>query len=359
MIFSLAFFLLISKSSLSQTDNEKVNELIQEAFELVDDGKYAEGIKLLKQADELDPNNPGIQYEIAFANYLNKNYKEAINVALNIKDKEILKDIYYQVLGNSYDLNGEKDKAIKTYEDGLKLYPNAGRLYLELGVVNINHQDMKKSMSYFEKGIQMAPEFPSNYYWASKVYCNSKQNEVWGLIYGEIFMNLERGSSRTAEISKLLYDTYKQGITIISDTSAEISFANDNIDISNFSNSGKIKLPFGTAIFEPTMLLALVPLSPININSLSRIRESFIKLYYENGYNREYPINIFDYQNKVLQGGHMDAYNHWLLMKGSQDEFDNWIKEKENESKFDDFIEWFKTNQFVITDQNKTYREQY
>lgn len=265
---------------------------------------------------------------------------------------------YFQILGNSYDLYHQPDKAIQTYEEGLKKYPNAGRLYLELGVIHTDSKNMNKSLSYFEKGIQVDPDYPSNYYWASKVFSGSN-NSVWGLIYGEIFMNLERGSKRTEEISKLLYDTYKQGITILSDTAYEVSFASNNIDISYLTAKDKPPLPFGPMIYEPTLLLSLISEKTIDLNSLSRIRERFIKLYYENGYNMKYPINVFEYQNKVLQTGHMEAYNHWLLMIGNENEFDNWIKEKENESKFDDFIEWFKRNQIEITEQNKTYREQY
>lgn len=47
-------------------------------------------------------------------------------------------------------------------------------------------------------------------------------------IYGEIFMNLERNSTRTFEISKLLYDTYKSQITFNKDT-IHVSFSKNNI----------------------------------------------------------------------------------------------------------------------------------
>ena len=72
-------------------------------------------------------------------------------------------------------------------------------------------------MTYFEKGIEVNPMFASNYFRAAKIYCNSSE-EVWGMIYGEIFINLERTNDRTFKISKLLFDTYKSEITFTSET---------------------------------------------------------------------------------------------------------------------------------------------
>ncbi len=78
-------------------------------------------------------------------------------------------------------------------------------------MIQLGKKDYNKALTYFEKGIEVAPNYSSNYYWCARLYCNSTE-EVWGMIYGEIFMNLERNSKRTAEISKLLFDTYKKEI---------------------------------------------------------------------------------------------------------------------------------------------------
>ena len=71
--------------------------------------------------------------------------------------------------------------------------------------------EIMQAIPYYEKGIEMAPEYPSNYYRLARIYCNS-ENEIWGVIYGEIFMNLERNTQRTREISALLYQTYQKAL---------------------------------------------------------------------------------------------------------------------------------------------------
>src|SRR4030095_3920321 len=207
----LILFFLIPSFLLAQPDKEKAKEKVREAIKLMDGGKVDESLTLLEEAFKLDPHDITIPYEAAYAHTLKKDYKKSIEILERLKSHKDATDIFYQLLGNAYDYDKQEEKALSTYQDGLKRFPKSGRLYLEQGIVYLNKEDYNKALSMYEKGIEVAPHFPSNYYWASKIFCNS-DNEVWGLIYGEIFMNLERNSRRTAEISKLLYDTYKQGI---------------------------------------------------------------------------------------------------------------------------------------------------
>ena len=97
-----------------------------------------------------------------------------------------------------------------------------------------------------------------NYYRAARIYCVTNE-ELWGMLYGEIFMNLERGSNRTAEISKLLYDTYKREIKFTSDTSYSVSFASSIIV--EINDKASLSLPYGAMVYEPTLLFSIIEFS--------------------------------------------------------------------------------------------------
>jgi len=178
------------------------------------------------------------------------------------------------------------------------------------------------------------------------------------MIYGELFMNLERGSKRTQEISKLLFNTYKSGIEFTSDTSLNISFSkNSTIDVGDLKDPKKLKLPFGIGLYEPLIGMSIVTEKNIDINSLDRIRTNFVEAYFKNGNNKKYPNVLFDYQNEVLKAGHLEAYNHWILMKGDEEGFDKWISA--NKDKYDSFVTWFSKNQITIDGNHKFYSWQY
>jgi tetratricopeptide (TPR) repeat protein len=342
----------------AQSNEEKALKLGNEAIELMDNGKIAQGLALLEEAKKLDPSKSIYSYEMAYGNYAAGNYKKAIKILEDILDAPDGSDLYYQLLGNAYDNDGNGKKATKVYEAGLAKYPNSGKLYLESGIQQLGFKEFNTALTLFEKGIDVEPDFPSNYYWAAKLFLGASEEEVWGMIYGELFMNMERNSKRTAEISKMLYDTYKSEIAFTSDTSMSVSFSkNATIEISDATDLANIKLPYGVSVYEPVLSIALVGEQQVTPASLDRIRSRFIDIYFQQNQHVKYPNALFTFVKTVKDAGHMEAYNHWILMKGDETDFELW--RTSNPEKWEAFIEWFKQNKIALTQSNKFVRSQY
>lgn len=352
----LAIAAMFAIAVYGQTE-KKAYELGMKAIQQMESGNIKEAIELLEQSKKLDPGNITYPYEISYAHYLDKNYKAAIKVLKGLTKHEQVNGRIWQMLGNCYDMDGKPSKAIATYEKGLKLFPNSGLLYLERGNMEMQKEEYNNALGYYEKGIEVQPQFPSNYYWASKIYLSSTE-EVWGMIYGELFMNLERNSSRTIEISKMLYDTYKSQIQFTSDTSFSVSFSqNILLNIGDVSDASNFKLPFGIGCYEPILMLSLLDEKSIDINSLHRVRSNFLDYYFKNDYHKEYPNILFDFQKTIEENGHLEAYNHWLLMKGDEDAFIKW--HDSNTEKWDAFVAWFTDNPIEVTNEKKFHSTQY
>lgn len=346
---------ILSLTVFAQTNKEEAFKKGGEAIKLMDAGKFDESIKLLEEAQKLDPDRFDYPYEIAYANYAKKDYKSAIKILEKNMNHKNVSELLFQLLGNSYDVLGKTDKAFEAYDEGLKRFPNSGPIYLEKGNVYWGKEEYGKALPYYEKGIEVDPKFASNYYRASRIYCATTE-EVWGMIYGEIFMNLERNSQRTAEISKLLYDKYKSEIKFTSDSTATISFC-QQMSMSVEDMSAKpLKLPF-CMIYEPTLLTAAAFEKVLEINAMDRIRKGFVENYFTMGHDKTHPNILFDYQNKILKEGHLEAYNHWLLMRGDEDGFARW--KSVNKDKYDNFLKWFISNGLKVDRENRFYRGQY
>lgn len=356
-IFVLLFFVVIVfYKGNSETNKETALKKGLEAIKLMDNNKIDESIKLLEESIKLDPDNIHYPYELGYAYYLKKDYSTVnkyLEPLLNHKD---INDRVFQLLGNSYDMMGNSDTAIATYQNGLKIFPNSGNLHLEIGVVYMSKNEFDKALSFFENGIKVSPEFPSNYYWASKIFCSTTE-EVWGMIYGEIFMNLERNSKRTKEISKLLFDTYRSEIKIKDGSNINISFSQNSVIKVDDNSDKNVKLPFGTGVYEPTLIFSILGIKQIDLKNLNTIRTSFVDNYYKFEHNKVYPISIFEYQKKIKDLGHFEAYNYWLLMKGDEEEFELWYND--NKVKWEAFVTWFLKNGFTINENNKFYRDQF
>ncbi len=356
MKYCFILLLFIVQLTFAQSNQEKAFEKGRAAIQLMDNGQVEEAVKLLEEAQKLDPERFDYPYEMAYARYIQQDFKGAIKILEKIESHRDVSDRLYQLLGNSYDNIGNTDKAMGVYERGLMKFPHSGSLYHEQGIVKMNRQEYDEALSFFEKGIYMSPAFPSNYYRAAKIYCSSTE-EVWGMIYGEIFINLERNSQRTVEISKLLYDTYKGQILFTSDTSMSVGFSQQTtMNVSNSAGKKEFKLPYGM-VYELTLMMSIENEKTIDLNSLDRIRKRFVFNYFNQEFGRKYNNALFEYQKQIADAGHLEAYNYWVLMKGNENEFATWVVL--NKEKWDRFTEWFTAHPIKINDKNRFFSGQY
>jgi tetratricopeptide (TPR) repeat protein len=353
----------------AQTNKEQALAKGKEAIALIDEGKLAESVALFEEARKLDPEDIVYPYELALAKYQLKDYDGAVKLLKELVKKKKANGRVYAMLGNVYDDMGKTQKAIDTYEEGIKLFPEVGNIYMERGLVEMKRKEYDKALGYFEAGIKADPLYPSNYYRAAKLFLDSQQ-EVWGMIYGEMFMNLERGSKRTEEISKLLYYTYKGEIKFENDTMKSVSFykTNNTITLPVNIQEGKennlliqllngLRNSFGSGVYEITLSMAIVDEKVINLASLNRIRTNFLRLYEELGHQEKKPVVLFDFQRKVQAAGHLEAYNYWVLGQGDEKALGEWTSE--HPQQWTDFMKWFKDNKIEITADNQFYRKKY
>lgn len=341
-------FLLISNVIFAQTNSEIAWNKAKDAIKLMDDGKIEESIKILEDCKILDPENYTYSYEIAYAHVLKKDYKEAIKILKKTKKYKTANSQVYQMSGNCYSYLGKPERAIKEYEEGMKRFPNSGNLHLEKGNIYLGEEKYDEAIRNYEKGIEAEPMFSSNYFRLAKLYLNSN-NKLAGIIYGELFMNIERTTQRTQEISELLYETYKSSITL-GENESKIEFCDIIIDAKNI-NTDEIKLPF-CAIFGKSFILSIIGQTEFNLKTLSEIRSSFIENYFKEDY-QNYPNVLFDYHKELIDNNLFEAYNYYLFQMGAENEFNEWLDN--NSEKYDKFVEWYTLNENIIkiTNENK------
>lgn len=344
-ILGLLFFL--SNLSFSQSNKEIAIKKAKEAISLMDNGKIEESIILLQESQKLDPENFDYPYEIAYANYLKKDYKKTIEILEKLQNYKNVDVQLYTLWGNSYDLLDNSKKAIEIYDLGIKKFPNKGSLYLEKGVVYEFEKNYNNAIETYQKGISIEPKYPSNYYRLANLYLNST-DKTPGLIYGEIFINLERTTNRTKEISKKLFEAYKNSVVYENKEWKEL-----NLCKKMTMNPEDTKLPF-CMIFGKQFIFGLLnsKSTEINLNSFSQIRQEFLKSYFQKDF-KDYPNILFDYQKKMMDNNLFEAYNHYIFQMGAETEFANWLKT--NEAEYNKFVDWYTKNENIINLTKQNY----
>lgn len=333
---------LAQKKDINNVAKNSNDSLLQKALVSIDDKRYFDAENLLKQALQKDSTNMKCSYELAWTYYCMQEYKKTINILTPFTKKDSCSSDVYQLLGNAYDEMGDKTKAASVYNEGLLKYNNAGNLYLELGNLKYEDGDYQNALYYYEKGIEIDPTFASNYYRASMIFFKSTE-EVWGVMYGEIFMLLEKGSERSKEFSKSLFDTYFSCINLERGAST-VDFNNDIIVYSNSFERPNL-FP---KMFNKLMKEACSGKRFLDLATLIEVRKDFIRRFYNE--EKDFDNILFKYQKQLIDNGLFEAYNYWLFAYGNSKEASSWINS--HKSQWNQFNSWFQNHPLPVDSSN-------
>src|SRR5690554_6052079 len=339
LITAITFSLM----AFSQDDCQKAKENFDNALQSIESKQYVLAEQYLKEAIALCPKEEiKYTYELAWNYYLIKEYKSAIEILTPFMERDSIPADVYQLLGNLWDESNDEGMATAIYDKGFAKHPNAGCLFLERGNISYKNSNYKRALFYYEEGILKDPEYSSNYFRAANIFLGSSE-EVWGIMYGELFMLLERNTLRTQEMSKKLYDVFHD----------EITFSNSGINISLndptiiYSDSPERPNLFPDN-YHNALLKACKGERLINIKTLVDIRTRFIRNFYTQSH--AFKNLLFDYHKKLIDNGHFEAYNYWLFAYGNSTEASKWITQ--NKGQYDSFLKWMESNPIKINSEN-------
>lgn len=286
----LMFAVLSINISAQQPD---ANTLYETAKGFVKQGDYSNAVLVLNRALQQDPDNLDMLKDLAFAQYLQRDFTRALETIKPLLDRKDVDVQAYQVAGLVYKANDDMNEIEKLYKKGLKKFPESGVLYNEYGEFLWAKQDYN-AIKQWEKGIELEPNHSGNYYNAAKYYYFTV-DKVWSIIYSEIFINMESYSRRSIEIKNLLLDSYKK---LFTDT-----------DIMKNQNS---KNEFTIAYLNTVNRQSAIASIGITPESLTMIRTRFV-LDWDDKHASKFPFRLFEYHRQLLREGLFDAYNQWIF----------------------------------------------
>jgi Tfp pilus assembly protein PilF len=289
--FFLLLTTLFSFSSFAQQEDLKT--LQETANNFIKQGDYGNAALVLTRALQQAPENQQVIKDLAFVQYLQRDYNKALNTIKPLLDRRDIEVPSFQIAAMVYKAKEDAGEAEKLYKRALKKFPNSGVLYSEYGELLWARQDYS-AISQWEKGIQADPNYPGNYYHAAR-YHYFTLDKVWSLIYGEIFVNMESYSRRTIEMKNMLLNGYKKLFT-------------DQDMMKNQNNSNDFAVAYLTSMNRQSAVATL----GVTPESLTMIRTRFI-LDWDEKFAGKFPFRLFEYHRQLLKEGLFEAYNQWLF----------------------------------------------
>lgn len=305
LFFSFLLFSLLAITAAHAQDQN----LQQTARTFMQDGDFDNAILVLNRALEADRSNRELQKDLVMAYYYKRNYVKALEGAKVLIDRDDADIVSFQLAGNVYKALEEVKEAQKMYKRALKKFPNSGALYSEYGELLWATKDFS-AIQQWEKGIEVDPSNAGNYYNAALYYYYTK-DKVWGLLYGEIFVNMESLTERATNMKQLLLEGYKEKL-----------FAETDVT----KGQEGLKSDFAKAFLQTMNKQSSLANGGVTTETLTAIRTRFILDWYTAHANK-YPFRLFDYHQQLIKEGMFEAYNQWLFgTVESLPAYDNWTK---------------------------------
>jgi tetratricopeptide (TPR) repeat protein len=351
--FSLLLILLLLGPlvSWSQENDPKKQayELAKEGLNLVNKGRLDEALRVFEEGYRLDPDNPGFQYEMAVVWYLKKDYQRCISILEKVIGDPAANDQYYQLLGNAYDMSGQTAKARKTYAAGIKRFPDSGVLFMESGVLEYVHKNTPEALRYWEAGIVASPGFASDYYWLAKHYASTTE-KIWSVLYGEMFIHLERNSERTLEMSELVYGVYRRAINWKKGDTLRVDFSKYSPVIHTQGQQPPFEQVFSECMYKAADSLIREGADSLGYHEMCRIRGLFLFFWQRSGFSSFYPVIMFDWLSALPDSSYQESFHRWLFLKGNEDAFQSWYYSSPDS--YNAFAAWYRKHPLKISREN-------
>ena len=319
---------LITLSGLAQS-GETVATLQARAKNFIQQGDFDNAALVLRQALVQSPDNLELNKDLVLVYTLKRDYARAREKVIGLCERPDADPVCFQLAGNVFKALEEVKECEKYYKKGLKKFPQSGPLHSEYGELLWSSKDTR-AIELWEKGIELDPGFGGNYYNAALYYYYTTER-VWGLIYGEIFVNLEGLSERGRSMRELLLKGYKEKL-----------FA----DVELKSLSDQTTNAFAKAYLLEMSKQVSLTAQGIDPGTLTQIRAGFLLGWFD-GPAKQFPFKLFDTQRQWLQADLFEAYNQWLfLTPETQAKHDQW--KKDHPEIWSKFLQWQQNRVFRV-----------
>jgi Tfp pilus assembly protein PilF len=206
------YTILLAFAVCAHLQAQDTKQLHETAQTFMRQGDFTNAIVVLNRALQKEPANLAVAKDLAFSySYQNDNNK-ALDIIKPLLDRDDNDDQCFQIAGNIYkSLELPKD-CEKMYRKGIKKFPASGPLYNELGELLWAQKDFS-AIKQWEKGIESDPNYPGNYYNASKYYYFTT-DKIWSVLYGEVFINMEPSAAAHLKLKIYCWKAIKSCLPI-------------------------------------------------------------------------------------------------------------------------------------------------
>ncbi len=329
-----------NKAVLEQTNEEKT--LMEKGIAFHDSGEFDKAISIYSEIITNNPENVFAYYEIAFTSYMKKDFEECIEYTL--KGLEFDSDFRYRLLvllGNTLDVLGRTEEAIKIYREGILLQPDDFMLYYNLGVAYYGQKDYDNARFSFTNGIRKNPYHASGNLGLGNLLMDTN-SQIPAALMMIRYLTLEPNTDRSPIAFSSLEDLLNLGVEIAGENKININiFDRDESD--GYFNI-KMTLKLQAAILVAQIGKEITPVQA-RVKSIITLFDSVAEQ--EEGKQKDFVANyMFPYVREVVKKDYSEVLAYYIIQSVNNPEVDKWLEN--NKEKVDAFLEWNNNYNWIL-----------
>lgn len=194
-------------------------EVIHQAVQLYDSGKYAEAIAKFLLVPQRDTNYVYMLSELSLAYIANKENEKAIEVCNEgLSKPSDFKSHLIRSRGIATDNKGDFDTAVKIFQEGLSQYPFDFSMLYNLGITYYNHKDYDKAIDCFFKVLSVNPYHAGSHLNLGRISIGQGRRTHAMLSFG-VYLAIRNGDhERLVLLEKFLNNQYPEESSITAET---------------------------------------------------------------------------------------------------------------------------------------------
>ena len=290
----------------------------------IDMGHYKEGISDLRKARNLDPSDYELTLELGRAFMLwdkPRKAQEYFNLLLEHSQRTAELFVLLSRCSNS-------NLKENTLNRGLAVFPYSGKLHAEMGGVLAAYDKLDEAIAYWEKGIEVDPEYADNYLFASRIYLVNDEL-FWGWLYGETYLNLKHDDQVDPAFVLEVRNALRRAVTL-----AAVSKPKDEL-------GALIYLAADTCDTKD---------KPKDLAKLSKRLTCLVDRFTEID-RSPYQVPLFDHYAMLAERQLLEVYLFWVYGRSDDPEMTVWLES--NAKIFEEFSQWMYWNGLRLGEENR------
>ncbi len=330
----------------ADTLTAKEESTFDTAISFMDKGMVDTGIDLLIDLDKIHPNNRYVIYEIVYGYIIKQDFDSAYQWArklVKLKDRDA--DSYFMA-GNAYDYSGHRAEAIKLYEEGLKKFPQSGRLWVEKGNIAFMNKDYGEAVRCYEESVERDPQYGAAYYRLAYLFSQT-DDPVWAVMYAQMCQFKEKKPERVPEMGRLIYALYRDNVKRNEKGEVMVSFTK-HVSLSPYASCDG-EVPFNYFFENIHLILSpgVLTADTLSLKDVATLHRKYVEMADTMAHDY-YDVPILDLERAALHAGHLEGCVMWMLWGADEQNEVRVFDNEECRNKAVAFVDWY-TDEYMKT----------